>query len=389
MMNSESTLAIMASWGIKIIHGFYYCPASHLLYLKQMTHLFNRVYLISPVDYRDQNASRLSPIELKNLTIVNLPCYSSLLQAQRHQAEFAKAIEQLEPIVDLFYCRVPDPFCWMPAQMTNKPVIMHFVGDTVDATKHNIHFSWLKKQILLAGYSFEYRRILQSARKSTVYTNGSHLSEKLRKQGINATPVVSSTITKEDLALEPLRPLSNNPLKIIYVGYLRYAKGIDTLIEVIKRLEERHFNYQFHIVGDGDMYSTLHQLIDDLKIDNHICLYGHIDNRDRLLSLLRSSDLFFFPSLSEGSPRVVIEAMSQGCPVLSTPVGSLPGCFEENEEILFFPFKDAEIATSKILQVGDNLEMPTQLRDRAYKKVSERFTMEEFIRTITTYNHEA
>ena len=388
-MNSVNTLAIMASWGVKNIHGSYYCPASHLLYLKQMTQLFKIVYLISAVESREQNVSHLSPVELKNLTIVALPYSTSMLQAQRHKTEFSKAIEQIAPDVDLFYCRVPDPFCWMPAQMTDKPVIMHFVGDTADATKHNIHFSWLKKQILLAGYSFEYKRILQSARKSTVYTNGSHLSEKLRKQGINAIPVVSSTITKEDLALEPLRPLGNNPLKIIYVGYLRYAKGIDTLIEVIKRLEERRFNYQFHIVGDGDMYSTLHQLIDDLKIDNHICLYGHIDNRDRLLSLLRSSDLFFFPSLSEGSPRVVIEAMSQGCPVLSTPVGSLPGCFVENKEILFFPFKDAEIATSKIIEVGENLEMLTQLRDCAYRKVSERFTMEEFIRTITTYNHEA
>ena len=388
-MNSVKTLAILASWGVKNIHGSYYCPASHLLYLKQMTQLFKKVYLISSVEYRRQNASHLSPIELKNLTIIDLPYYTSMLQAQRHKTEFSKAIEQIAPKVDLFYCRVPDPFCWMPAQMTDKPVIMHFVGDTADATKQNIHFSWLKKQILLAGYSFEYRRILKSARKSTVYTNGSHLSEKLRKQRINATPVVSSTITKEDLALEPLRPLSNKPLTIIYVGYLRYAKGIDTLIEVIRRLEERHFDYQFHIVGDGDMYSSLQQLIDDLKLDDHIYVHGHIDNRDKLLSLLRAIDLFFFPSLSEGSPRVVIEAMSQGCPVLSTPVGSLPGCFEENKEILFFPFKDAEIATSKIIEVGENLEMLTQLRDCAYRKVSERFTMEEFIRTITTYNYEA
>lgn len=388
-MNAVSTLAILASWGVKNIHGSYYCPASHLLYLKQMTRLFKKVYLISSVECRGQNVSHLSPIELKNLTIVDLPYYTSMLQAQRHKTAFSTAIEQIAPDVDLFYCRVPDPFCWMPAQITDKPVIMHFVGDTADATQHNIHFSWLKKKVLLAGYFFEYRRILKSARKSTVYTNGSHLSEKLRKHGIKATSVVSSTITKEDLALEPLRPLSNKPLTIIYVGYLRYAKGIDTLIEVIKRLEERHFNYQFHIVGDGDMYSTLQQLIGDLKLDDHIYLHGHIDNRDKLLSLLRSSDLFFFPSLSEGSPRVVIEAMSQGCPVLSTPVGSLPGCFDENEEILFFPFKDAEIATSKILQVGENLEMLTQLRDCAYRKVSERFTMEGFIRTITTYNHEA
>ena len=354
-----------------------------------MARLFNQVYLISSVEYTDQNACNLSPIQITNLTVIELPYYTSMLQARSYRKDFTKAIRQIAPMTDLFYCRVPDPFCWMPARLTDKPVIMHFVGDTADATKHNINFSWLKKQILLAGYSFEYRRILKSARKSTVYTNGTHLSAKLQKHGITATPVISSTITRNDLALEPLRPMEHNPFTIIYVGYLRYAKGIDTLIEVIKRLEERHFNYQFHIVGDGDMYSTLHALVSELKAENHIHLHGHIDNRDKLLSLLRSSDLFFFPSLSEGSPRVVIEAMSQGCPVLSTPVGSLPGCFEADKDILFFPFKNATIATNKILEISEDLEMLTRIRDCAYQKVSEKFTMEEFIRTITTYKYEA
>lgn len=388
-MNSLTTLAILASWGVKCIHGSYHCPASHFLYLKQMARLFNQVYLISSVEYTDQNACNLSPIQITNLTVIELPYYTSMLQARSYRKDFTKAIRQIAPMTDLFYCRVPDPFCWMSARLTDKPVIMHFVGDTADATKHNINFSWLKKQILLAGYSFEYRRILKSARKSTVYTNGTHLSAKLQKHGITATPVISSTITRNDLALEPLRPMGHDPFTIIYVGYLRYAKGIDTLIKVIKRLEERHFNYQFHIVGDGDMYSTLHALVSELKAENHIHLHGHIDNRDKLLSLLRSSDLFFFPSLSEGSPRVVIEAMSQGCPVLSTPVGSLPGCFEADKDILFFPFKNATIATNKILEISEDLEMLTRLRDCAYQKVSEKFTMEEFIRTITTYKYEA
>lgn len=387
----DKQLTILAGWTLSLYEGSYYTISLHCSYIERMLELFEEITLVAPVKVvkiKDEVQS-LRRIPSNQLSIEALPYSKGSVDALKYRRAYKKTIKKVAAKTDLFYCRVPDPFCWMPAQMTDKPVIMHFVGDTADATKHNIHFSWLKKQILLAGYSFEYRRILKSARKSTVYTNGSHLSEKLRKQGISATPVVSSTITKEDLALEPLRPLSNKPLTIIYVGYLRYAKGIDTLIEVIKRLEERRFNYQFHIVGDGDMYSTLQQLIGDLNLDDHIYLHGHVDNRDKLLSLLQSSDFFFFPSLSEGSPRVVIEAMSQGCPVLSTPVGSLPGCFEENKEILFFPFKDAEIATSKILEIGENLEKLAQLRDCAYRKVSERFTMEGFIRTITTYDHEA
>lgn len=384
-MHSVKNLAIIASWGVKNIHNSYYCPTTHLLYLKQMTQQFKQVYLISSVDSKTQDVSHLSRIELKNLTIVDLPSYTSMLQAQCYKKEFARAIKEIAPKTDLFYCRVPDPFCWMPAQITNKPVIMHFVGDTADATKHNIHFSWLKKKILLAGYHFEYKHVLNSARKSTVYTNGTHLSKKLERQGVKAIPVVSSTITQGDLACEPLPPLSNTPFTIIYVGYLRYAKGMDTLMEVIKRLEERRFNYEFHIVGDGEMFSHLQQLVEGMNLEHKVHLHGHMDNRAQLFSLLQASDLFFFPSLSEGSPRVVIEAMSQGCPVLSTPVGSLPGCFEEGEEILFFPFNDPDTATNRILEVSKSLTCLTSIRNRAYQKVSTQFTMEQFIRTITTH----
>ncbi len=384
-------LAIFSGWSLYLYNDDYYTISPHWSYIERMQELFEEITLVAPVKVvkiKDEVRS-LRKIPSNQLSIDALPYSKGSVDALKYRRTYKKTIKKVASKTDFFYCRVPDPFCWMPARLTDKPVIMHFVGDTADATKHNIHFSWLKKQILLAGYSFEYRRILKSARKSTVYTNGTHLSAKLQKHGITATPVISSTITRNDLALEPLRPMEHNPFTIIYVGYLRYAKGIDTLIEVIKRLEERHFNYQFHIVGDGDMYSTLHALVSELKAENHIHLHGHIDNRDKLLSLLRSSDLFFFPSLSEGSPRVVIEAMSQGCPVLSTPVGSLPGCFEADKDILFFPFKNATIATNKILEISEDLEMLTRLRDCAYQKVSEKFTMEEFIRTITTYKYEA
>lgn len=380
-------LTILAGWSLYSYKGDYYTVSLHSCYLERMTTLFAETTLLAPVKIvqTKEEIDTFQKISVNRLLISALPFSSNSIEALKHKRAYKKAIKEIANKTDLFYCRVPDPFCWMPAELTDKPVIMHFVGDTADATKHNIHFSWLKKKILLAGYHFEYRRILKSARKSTVYTNGTHLSTKLQRQGINATPVVSSTISQKDLAPEPLRTLSNSPLSIIYIGYLRYAKGIDTLIKVVKKLEKRKFDYQIHVVGDGEMYPLMQQFVEDMNLKNRVHLHGHIDDRDRLLSLLQASDLFFFPSLSEGSPRVVIEAMSQGCPVLSTPVGSLPGCFEEGKEILFFPFNDASIATNKILEMSNNLEKLTSIRDHAYQKVATQFTMEQFIRTITTY----
>ena len=386
MIKQQSVISLLAGWTITSVNNNYYTNSIHAKYIELISSYFSKVYLICPLKKNeDTNNSKLSLLSSQKIKVIPLPAYKSLVKSLKHSKYYKNAIQAVKDETDLFYCRVPDPFCWMPAQITDKPVIMHFVGDTIDATKFNINFSWLKKRILIAGYSFEYRRIIKSAKKSVVYTNGNHLAEKLKTKGVKATPVISSTITNNDLAPNPLKSLSNKPFNIIYVGYLRYAKGIDTMTNVIKELERRGFKYHFHIVGSGEMYDALNKLICELNAEDHIHLYGHIDDRKKLFSHLRNSDLFFFPSLSEGSPRVVIEAMSQGCPVLSTPVGSLPTCFKENEEILFFPFNDAEKATSLIVEKSQDLDNLTAIRNKAYKRVAKEFTMEQFIRTITTY----
>lgn len=384
-------LTILSGWHIRKHQGTFYIIRLHKLYIRMMAERFRSITLLAPVETvgEQEDCKDLSVLAIRNVKIYPLPYTKHSVDAIFHKKAYKETIRSVAPYTDIFYCRVPDPFCWMPAQITDKPVIMHFVGDTADATRHNIHFSWLKKKILLAGYSFEYRRILKSAKLSTVYTNGTHLSTKLKRIGVDATPVVSSTITKDTLANMPLHPLNSKPFTLIYVGYLRYAKGIDTLISVTERLEANDFDYHFHIVGSGEMSSTLHQFVENKHLENRVLMHGHIDDREKLFSLLRSSDLFFFPSLSEGSPRVVIEAMSQGCPVLSTPVGSLPGCFKDKRDILFFPFEDAKAASEMIIDASNNLDRLASMRDRAYNEVKNNYTMEKFIRSITTYHHEA
>lgn len=381
-MNNKN-ICILSSWSISLHENKHYCIAPHLLYLLEFSKLFKKVYLLSPGS-TELSVVGKKQIEIVNLEIVLLPVSRSLIQAQKYKKQYEDVVKRVAPLVDLFYCRVPDPFCWMPAKITSKPVIMHFVGDTVDATKKNINFSWIKKKILLAGYWFENRRIENSAKRSTVYTNGSHLAKKLIQKGISAHPVVSSTISADDLAPVPFIPLDNNPFKISYIGFLRYAKGIDTLMETIKYLEKEQFQYEFNIVGEGEMYEDLKLFIKKLKIERKVFLHGHVNNRDELFQLLRESHLFFFPSLSEGSPRVVIEAMSQGCPVLSTPVGSLPSCFQEDKEILFFEFNDAKSASKQIISLSQKLSFLEIMRVSAYQHVKRELTMDKFIRQITT-----
>ena len=188
----NKNIGILAAWHVEQVeNGDLFLPYTHYLYLSFAAIRFDFVWLIAPVTSKNKPSQGFCKLDLRHIEIVKLPDFTSYFSAQNSFFSFKRSIEYVAGKVDFFYCRVPDPFSWMPALISNKPVIMHFVGDTIDATKYNEKWSWLKKKIMIAGYYPDYLLTLLAARKSRVYTNGFHLSQKLAKYGVKAIPVIS------------------------------------------------------------------------------------------------------------------------------------------------------------------------------------------------------
>lgn len=375
-------IAILASWNLFYINNNYYIPNIHYLYLEYASNNFQKVYLICPVS-RGVLKKDGDAIILKNVEIIPLPPSSSYLKAMSHWAAYRNAIKSIVDKVDFIYCRVPDPFSWMPALLYKKKTIMHFVGDTIDTTKHNEKWPWLKKKVMITGYLPEFWLTLKAARRSTVYTNGPHIKERLAKHNIKATSVISSTIIKRDLHSDfnPL-PINNNSLIFTYIGYIRFAKGMNCLLDFCKEMKRRGINYVFHIIGDGEMMEDVKFFIKKELLEEKIVLHGHINNRVEINKILRKSDLFFFPSLSEGSPRVIIEAMAQGVPVMSTPVGSLPKTFSNGETIRFFDFNDVNGAINIVQEYIKDVKPFEKQREAAFREIYENYTIEIFLSKV-------
>lgn len=364
-----------------------YIPTTHYLYLDYVAKIYDKVYLISPLSKEVSNKKGRG-VNFPNVEVVPLPFNGSYFGALKNWKAYYKTLQQVCDKVDVVYCRVPDPFSWMPALLFKKKTIMHFVGDTIDATHHNEKWSWLKKKVMIAGYLPDYWLTLKAALRSKVYTNGHHLADKLKKHRIKAIPVISSTVSEKDLHDDfKTLPIETGIVNITYIGYVRFAKGMNCLMGFCKRLKSENIHFHFHLVGGGEMFDEVKAFIEREGLSDKVTMYGHIDDKAKMNEILRNSDLFFFPSLSEGSPRVVIEAMAQGTPVMSTPVGSLPTTFEDGKTIRFFDFDDAEKALEIVKEyLNDPIPFEAQ-RQQAYRMVSEQFTIEIFLSKV--FNYEA
>ncbi len=100
----------------------------------------------------------------------------------------------------------------------------------------------------------------------------------------------------------------------IAVGRIQYQKGFDTLVEVFKRVHEKHSEWIVQIYGDGNLKPELEMRIASAGLDGIINLMGRSND---IYKKLRDASFYIMSSRFEGFPMVLIEAQSQGVPIVS------------------------------------------------------------------------
>ncbi|MCO5185317.1 MAG: glycosyltransferase [Anaerolineae bacterium] len=137
---------------------------------------------------------------------------------------------------------------------------------------------------------------------------------------IFATSLPQSKLT----ALHRVRSAPQDAPQLITVSRQEWDKGTDIVIRALPELLQQRPNAVLHVVGDGSALDAFKSLSDDLQVRDAICFHGQIAH-EQVLRLLQQADLFCYPtSASEGFPKVVLEALASGLPVITTKVSVLP-----------------------------------------------------------------
>ncbi len=154
-------------------------------------------------------------------------------------------------------------------------------------------------------------------------------------------------------------------------------KGHKYLIAAAPHIIARFPNVHFVFVGDGPNRQMMEGQIRDLGLTDHFHLLGF---RTDVVDLLNLFDVFVLPSLYEGLPNVVLEAMACHNPVIATGVDGTVEAVEDGITGYIIPPKDSDALARKIVDLLASHTRMTEMGKAGRKRVEQHFSLEKQIR---------
>jgi len=155
-------------------------------------------------------------------------------------------------------------------------------------------------------------------------------------------------------------------------------KGINYLLKAIAANKEKMAKLTFILIGGGENP-------DKDKIEKHIRennlqnvqLYEFIPNA---ASYLKAFDIFILPSIKEGLPYTILEAMAAGLPIIATKVGGIPELIDNNINGILIESKKPDLIGEKIMELLNRPEIGQMMAGQAEQKAKQEFSLKKMLK---------
>ncbi len=191
-------------------------------------------------------------------------------------------------------------------------------------------------------------------------------------------------------------PLGENALVVGTVAEHTKNKGLGHLIDAVNQMKSQITifksqtnslpcrqagNYQIPkfktiIIGEGELRRELERQIQTLKLGDTVHLPGFVPDAERLLTAF---DVFVLPSIKEGLPYVIMEAMAAGLPVVASAVGGVPDLITHRREGLLVKPASVRDLAEALLEVAGDEKTRQNLGNKAETKIDQYFRLENMI----------
>nr|MDQ3328497.1 glycosyltransferase family 4 protein [Chloroflexota bacterium] len=243
---------------------------------------------------------------------------------------------------DLIWINGPHPLLPLAAliaRVMRKPYLLWLRGDILMTVRVKYAEGSTRDRLAARTAWYLDRLIGPSARGAAVFYTGSSLARYGRRAAY-AQPANTSLVSEAQLAARP-RTRVHAPLRLLWVGQLRPVKGLLHLLRALCSLRDEGQHMDLRLVGDGEQRDALIAEVAVLGLDDVVHLVGYVAPGPVLDAEYEEADVFVLPSLSEGIPKVLFEAMARALPVVATEVGGVPDVVCDGENGLLVRAGDA------------------------------------------------
>jgi glycosyltransferase involved in cell wall biosynthesis len=213
------------------------------------------------------------------------------------------------------------------ARLLRVPVVLHCHG--ADLVEHMRAATPLHRRLIEAVFA---------ASERVLVLGGYWREFAIRELGLPAAKVEILWNAVPDPGPRPPRP-AEMPAEILFLGRLGERKGVPELLAALATPQLRALPWNATLAGDGPVEHYRAE-VEALGLQGRVRLTGWIDEAEAKRRLA-SADLLVLPSRNEGLPIAILEAMSYGIPVITTPVGAIGDAVRHGRNGLLVPPGDA------------------------------------------------
>ena len=327
---------------------------------------------------KDAPADALTLVSEPGVRYVPIPSLSGPLQRYTNRREATRRLRSALAGADALIARLPSEVGSLAirvARRTKTPWAVEVVTCTWDALWN--YGTWQGK--VYAPISWWSTRRLVRPAPFAMYETQAFLQGRYPARGaMIGCPIVELPEVDRSVLEQRLRTIDGwKPrLRIGLIGALSVGfKGIDTAIEALRRERERLPEFELHILGAGDP-GRWRELAEAAGLGGRVQFDGVLPAGEAVNDWLDSIDLYIQPSFQEGLPRGTLEAMSRGCPAITSTAGGLPELLEPGE--LHAP-GDAERLGALIVHAASDRDWQSAQARRNFE-VARRYTKPELDR---------
>jgi len=163
----------------------------------------------------------------------------------------------------------------------------------------------------------------------------------------------------KDTKLKKTIGINKGEIIIGYHGRISKEKGLEYLFKACANLINSNFNIKLLIIGEGPDTSRLIKLSRKLGVKRKIIYVGFKKNIEKWIQLI---DIYVLPSLTEGTPMALLEAMLMGKPIIATCVGGIPNIIKNEYNGLLVKPGDHDAISDAIIKLIENKRLIEKLK---------------------------